>query len=1113
MRPGRSFLAAIAALVLGVFFTSSAWAQSSYYSCTPLTLGSQWVPIPSSGTTSVSFTSTDDGVTTVSTPFAIPYWGTTYTQCQIGTNGTVAFGTTAMSPYNYAPVSLPISSGASNDGLVAVCETDMIGAVAGNGVVYWVDGTAPNRRFIVCWKNWDVYAYNNYTYAGLCNVQVQFGENGVIVMSYTSSGTFEPTTVSGENSYGAGVGLDKPGDSTSYCRPNSLSGVSLPATFITPANDYQFASLSITGRILFDRYVVDQTGIGNSVEFGLPMSGQVVAEVSSTGAVVGTGITDAQGNFTISGAPITNGGIAVLSASTACNVRKTAGGALYSATVLTGQDFTVSSSISVGALTLGEAADPGGVNRAPINIARTIQTVYDWAHQRAPTKTIQLVDPVLYDPASALPTSYTAKNGATLASMRVASTASGNPDPWDTSVIRKTYGRHILGAIAADPGTTYDNTFDKATDDYNAFAEGFGYYMNAVVSRDTKFYDGINASTTNVLDMENPPLTTPKGTNVAGWNAAALFDLLDPANESWDTFDGTGTAGEQVFNAVATLSAPVSSTTFFGAWIAKGYDGTSLARDLIHHGLLLDDADEPNDYASEATPISQFGFVRTNRVLQQFNDDYYRFTLAYPTNVLTIDCVYDRSKYATSSVLVELQNTSGGVVATGAPVGVGGAIEAKSGALPAADYIVHVKLLSGGAIPQYTLQCYSQLAFTSGSFPEWTVGQPINVPVNMTGGIPPYNLTVLSPFVKPDGLVLDGVNARVGGTPTGPQTQKIPVGGSYTYSFILSVQDAASPTANTASGPVTFKVNDLVRAHFAPFAAFPFGKPVDAPAPFTGGTAPYTAAVTSGNLPHGLSATGGAKLRITGTPDSPGSYSFTMTGRDVAQSADTASAVGVACVPLGTASLAAGTSACGFYFDVVEGSTVALSVTTAKKGAKRALSGTLLDKDGFTVLVPPAAKTSKGKTKSPVFVAPSTGRFYFVVSSADAGGATNLNATAKIVADKAGKGNSGADQFVSPKTLPIEVGALAGATITLTAKPDGSGLALRGAYMIDPTGAIVLFGASDVVEKADGSLLVKKTVASSGTWTFVVGAKPGPQGQFTYTYKVAEPAKVVFSAD
>jgi len=44
--------------------------------------------------------------------------------------------------------------------------------------------------------------------------------------------------------------------------------------------------------------------------------------------------------------------------------------------------------------------------------------------------------------------------------MRVGSRdPSGNPDPWDVAVLRKTYGRHILGAIAADPGTSYDAAF------------------------------------------------------------------------------------------------------------------------------------------------------------------------------------------------------------------------------------------------------------------------------------------------------------------------------------------------------------------------------------------------------------------------------------------------------------------------------------------------------------------------------------------------------------------------------------------------------------------------------------------------------------------------------
>jgi hypothetical protein len=1099
----RAFFVAIV-VALGA---SSAFAQG-YYSCTPQTVGSRWVTVPTSGTTTISFSNVDDANATIAaTPFPILYWGTAYTSMTVCTNGYIALGSygSTLSATNYSPIAVNTASG-TNDGIIEVAQRDLYGAGTGAACRYWTDGTTPNRRFIVTWSNWDVYANTSAT----LNFQAQFGENGTIVFSYLTS-TWTSSSF--------GVGLDCPG-STAYCTPNGATA----ASFTTPTNDYQFSSLQISGRVLYDRIVTDASGIGSSEEYGLPLAGMVVAQLDSTGNAVGSGITDASGNFTMNGSPIANGSLAVMSGSTACNVRRTFSGALYAAKLLTNYNFTTANPMVLGTLTLNDALDPTGSSRAPINIARTLQSVYDWARARAPTtKTIQLVDPVLYDDTSALPTSYTAKNGATLASMRVSSGASGNPDAWDTSVLRKVYGRHILGAIAADPGGTYDATFDAATTDSNAFAEAFGYYLNAVISSDTKYFDGINATTTIALDMENPTLVTPKATNVAGWLTAALYDLVDgvTANEPWDTFDGTGAAGEQVFLATATLPAttPVTSTTFFSAWIAKGYDATSLARNFIRHGALVDDADEPNDFSSEATAMTQFGFVRTNRILNQFNDDYYRFTMAYPTNVLTVDFVYDRSAFPTAQVLLELQNAAGGVVGTGAPVGVGGPVEVKSGTLPAGDYLVHAKLLAGGgAIPKYTLQAFSELAFTSGSFPTWTLGRPINVPVNVTGGIPPYGLVVDSKFLAPPGLILDGANGRVAGSPS--DRARIPAGGSYTYGFILSAQDSAAPTPNLASGSVTFTVNDELKQHFSPFTAFAFGKPVDIRAPFAGGTPPFTVSIDEGALPHGLAASGGAALRFTGTPDSPGSNAFTMTGTDFAGSTDTASTTGVACVPLGQgqAALGAGASACGFYIDVVKGSTVALTVATVKtpgkRSAPRALRATILDKDGSTVLIQPGVKAGKGKVASGKFTAPSTGRFFFVVSSDDGGAQALLSVKAKIVADKGGKGDSGAKNLVSGETFPVEIGALAGSTLTFTAKPaKNSGLLLKGAYLLDPAGNQISFVDGEVTQKPDGSIAYKRTLTISGTWTFVVGAENGPQGQFSYAFTLKEPAKAVYSAD
>jgi hypothetical protein len=975
----------------------------------------------------------------------------------------------------------------------------------GGTIYYWTTGNSPNRKFIVSWDS--VYSLGG---VGPFTFQIQLAETtGSVVFAY-GTGSYP--------SSGYSQGIQGPSGQWEVPQSNSSSLTG------RPPYDVRFDNFRVTftGQALYNRYVVDQTGIGNSQEMNLPLAGMSVEARTDTGATVGSAITDANGNFMLAAVgvqPSVVGSIVVTSAGSACAVRKALNGPLYAVTLLSGVSFA--NDLNVGVLTLSDSNDPGGVNRQPINIVRAIQSVYAYATSKT-AKAIPQVDPILFDVASSAPTSYAIKSGPTLASMRIGSAASGNPDAWDNSVIRKTYGRHVLGAIAADPASAFDSTFDKATDDQNAFAEGFGYYMNTIVSRDTKYFDGIDSSTTNIIDMENPAgLQTGKGSNVAAWCAAALYDLTDgvTANEPWDTFDGTGPGGDNAFLTAATLVAPATAGSFFTAWANRGYDATSLARNFIRHGLLADDADEPNDYFSESTNVAQFGFVRANRVLNQFNEDWYRFTMAYPTNVLTAEMIYDRTKYASASVLLELQTPSGAVLSTGVGVGLQGPITAKTGAIPAGDYIVRVRLLSGGPLPTYTLQAYSQLAFISGSFQPWTVGRPIGVPVNITGGIPPYDLTVLSPFVKPDGLILDGVNARVAGTPTGPQSVPIPPGGSYTYDFILSAQDSAAPTPNIASGPVSFTVNDSLKEHFEQFMAVPFGKPVDFPAPFTGGTSPFTASIDEGALPSGLAAVGGDDLRIAGTSDIPGSYAFTITGTDIAGSADTASVVGVSCVPMGQAAMAAGASACGFYFDVVKGSTVSITVTTAKSttrtpAPRRALRATLIDSDGVTVLVKAKDRATKGRATSGKFVAPETGRYYFVVSSDDSGGAVTLQAKAKIVANKAGKGDSGPNSFVAPNTFPVEVGALGGAALTFTAKPSrGSGLQLRGAYLLDPSGNILLFAEGEVLERLDGSMTFRRILPISGTWTVVVGSKPGPQGTFTYVFSVKEPAGVVYSAD
>jgi hypothetical protein len=540
----------------------------------------------------------------VSLPMAVNYYGTSYTSVFVHANGYVQFGSTYNPNSTQYSFTFPFGSGNVYDGVCAVAVTDLDGSnLAQSDCKMWVEGSAPDRKVIIAWLAWGYYTGG--TPSGSRSFQVQFHEGGRIVMAYQSGGNW-----GGIAHY---VGMDSvtsaaTNNKNQYNCPNGGTSYS----FTSPPNDWQYAPpLTFRGRLLFDRFVSDASGIGNSVEQAIPLAGIRVEERNGSGATLAAGTTDSTGSFSFSGTIQAGASLVVVSQSTAGAVRASAGGALYALPILVNQSF--SADVDIGTVTLNTSLDPDGSLRAPINIARTMTTVYDWARTRT-AESIPVVDPVLYARGSSAAPTYVPKNGTTPASMTVSGAAS-NDDAWDVSVIRTMYGRHVLASVAGDAGTTFDSTFDKATDAYNAFAEGFGHYMNAVVSGDAKHFDGTSASASTAIDYESPTMTTRFGADVAGWVAASLFDLIDPANESWDTFNGVGAPGEQVFATVASMSARVDTAGFFSAWVARGYDATGLARNFIHYGLIPDDPDEPNDAASEAFVVNQFGFIRPDRVL------------------------------------------------------------------------------------------------------------------------------------------------------------------------------------------------------------------------------------------------------------------------------------------------------------------------------------------------------------------------------------------------------------------------------------------------------------------------------------------------------------------
>jgi hypothetical protein len=1082
MHPTTRF-APLAAAVLLAIAAAPAWAQDYVVS----SVSGQYASPPSSGTTNLitSTKSRDDVAFTISSanvPFPIFYFGQYYTSLAVCSNGYVQFGATTPTTTKFAS-NFPLS--AKDDGICAAAWDDLDGFGQSSVLTYWTDGSAPNRRFIVGWSGWE-QASNT----GSLAFQIQFYEaSGRIQMAYASGW-------SGQTRAKA-VGIDAVGADTRYVTPDG-SSLYYNTPTDQPANDWRFDPriTNFNGRVLFDRYVVDLSGIGNTYDPSVPLAGLAVAVRNAAGTTVASGFTDTDGNFAVQGWALVateNGSLAVTSRSPACNVSASVGGAPYAVAIASNVSFGPTASL--GTITIGSGSDPSGAARAPLNVANTIQSARNWCAART-TDTIPPVD-VLYDTASSAVTSYTPP-ATSNAVLRVGA-AAANPDPWDSAVIRKTYARHVLGAIAARPTTTIATAFDSVTDAENAFAEGFGYYLNAAITGNSKYFDGTSSGAATQIDLEGTVPVSPKGPDVAAWVALALYDLTDGANESWDTFDGVSSGVDKVFLTADSLTSPVTASTFYAAWGGLGFDGPAIARDFIHHGLIGDDADEPNDSASEVKLVAPFGFRRTGRVLNLYNEDWYGFSLASPTDALTVDVVYDRSTI-TAGVTVQILNSAGSVLVSGSPLVGTNAIRAVMGAVGAGSYRARVVHDSGARVDDYTLQVFAKLTLSSDAFPPWTVGRPYSLPVTMTGGVPAYALSVDIPYVPPPGLVFDGPGARVTGTPTAAGT----------YTFALTARDTCTPK-NAASVNQVFVVNPALTFQFGEFFALPAGRALDRPAPYSGGTAPFTFTTTQGSFPAGIDFAPG-EFRFVGTPAAPGGTHFKLEASDVAGSTATTETTGVVCAQIGESSpLGADSSACGFWFDAVQGTSVSIAVKTAKKQPKRVLRVVMVGSDGSTT-IPAPAKGGKGKASVSKFLAPSTGRYFCIVAS-DAGPATALTATGKLVLPKKGAGDTGENVFVPGHKLNVEIGVLAGATVTFSAKPDKtSGLEVRTQYLMDPAGTAIAFPPGEVVE-SKGGISFKHVFATSGTWTIVLGAKNGPSGTFKYTYTVKQPKGGVYSED
>ncbi len=169
------------------------------------------------------------------------------------------------------------------------------------------------------------------------------------------------------------------------------------------------------------------------------------------------------------------------------------------------------------------------------------------------------------------------------------------------------------------------------------------------------------------------------------------------------------------------------------------------------------------------------------------------------------------------------------------------------------------------------------LTISSGSLPNGSTGVEYGFTLTASGGITP--VTWAETGALPPGLSLSTIGI-LSGTPTTPGT----------YSFKVTAVDASNPPL-TSSLPVSILVKDSpivvstappppAGALTYPYAGYTFTVA-------SGGTPPFTWAVTKGTPPPGMTV--GSDGSLTGMPTTAGPFSFTVTATDSAPTPETGS--------------------------------------------------------------------------------------------------------------------------------------------------------------------------------------------------------------------------------